>query len=137
VLAHLPYGAQEFLGEARRVHDWASVFSADPAQTAAQIIAQNLSVLIGADRFGQLRVGEVTPLQPVGGMVSFAAVAYAGLWTDSQGSVQIEGNLWVAVRQDGSVLVITGSSTSRPDIEATAPEFGTVWTGAYRSFAGN
>ena len=45
-------------------------------------------------------------LEPFGSVVSLAGIEYEALWVDNQGSVSIHGQIYVGVRQDGTVLGI-------------------------------
>ena len=106
----------------------------DPSTNAASIIAENREALVLGENFSGLQFGEVQPQQTFGGVVSFATIPYAGVWTDSQASFELAGLLWVAVRQDGSVLAMTTEAT--PPNAWVVESFATILDGTLNSFAG-
>ena len=57
-------------------------------------------------------------LEPFGSVVSLAAIEYEALWVDNQGSMSIHGQIYVGVRQDGTVLGILIEHIPAEDFEA-------------------
>ena len=129
-------GTQAQFADGRGNWIWAGVFTDDPASDAGAIIGENFNNFLPVENYSQLQTGEITAVQPGGSMTSFAVQAYRGLWTDSQGSIELMGNLWVGVRQDGQILVMTIETSPPESFETNIPMFGPLWEGAYNSFAG-
>jgi hypothetical protein len=113
---------------------WAQVALVDPAQNdAANLLALNLEGLLPAEYYSQLEVGEITSQAPFGTLLSVANVPYRALWVDPQSSFPVFGNVWVALRQDGQVLVMSAESTpyERFDVQLWRP----LIDGGFTSFA--
>lgn len=53
---------------------------------------------------------EIQPVDPFGSVVSAATVEYRATWVDSQGSMPLRGQIWAAVRQDGTALRQDGTA---------------------------
>ena len=81
-------------------------YADDAAAAAGDVITQNLENLLPPENYTQLQTSDVVPLEPFGSVVSLAGIEYEALWVDNQGSVSIHGQIYVGVRQDGTVLGI-------------------------------
>ena len=78
----------------------------DPSTAAGDIISQNLDNLLPPENYTQRQTSDVVTLEPFGSVVSLAAIEYEALWVDNQGSISIHGQIYVGIRQDGTVLGI-------------------------------
>jgi hypothetical protein len=87
-------------------YSFAFSYADDPATAAGDVITQNLDNLLPAENYTQRQTSDVVPLQAFGSVVSLAGIEYEALWVDNQGSISIHGQIYVGVRQDGTVLGI-------------------------------
>jgi hypothetical protein len=90
-------------------------------QTAGEIIRQNLEGLLPPDTYTQLRASGPRDWgsQQYGDVVSRSSLDYQALWTDPQGAVEIYGQIYAAVRNDGAVLVVLIEHVPPDDWKAT------------------
>ena len=125
------------LADGRNNFVYAVTGTFDPASDAsAQLLPAFVSLVASQEQMTQLRYGDPVAIAPFGSMVSAAVMPYEGLWTDSQGSFELRGNLWMGIRQDGAALAMTAETTPPTDFDASRPEWGPVIEGAYGNFAG-
>ena len=115
---------------------WTGLFTGDPAGDAGAVLGSNFQNFLLMDNYSNLQTGEVVAMQPFGSITSMAAIPFQGLWTDSQGSMEMMGNIWLAIRADGQVLVLTGETTPPDDFLPSIPEFAPLWENAFNAFAG-
>ena len=133
---------QAAMGDGEGHFVWAGLFNADPAQSAAELIAENRDALLNSEIYSQLETGEVQAVQPTGSLVSLAQVTYSGLVTDNQASAQVAGLLVLGVRQDGFVLALTGDiapaqdPTSQEFIDDFGATIAPILNGAFANFGG-
>jgi hypothetical protein len=111
-------------------------FADDPATAAGDIITQNLENLLPAENYTQLQTSDVVPLEPFGSVVSLAGIEYQALWADNQGSMSIHGQIYVGVRQDGTVLGILIEHMPGEDFEAAQQEMTPILDNSFNRFAG-
>lgn len=127
------------MSDGRNNFVYALLGQTDPASDPNALL-QNLfvEVVMSQEQMSQLQVAqEAVPIQPFGSIVAAALLPYKGLWSDAQGSFELMGGMFVAIRQDGVVLVMTAETTPPEDwAPSEAQEWGPVVNGAYRSFAG-
>ena len=99
-------------------------FVDDPSAAAGDVITQNLENLLPPENYTQLQTSDVVPLEPFGSVVSLAGIEYEALWVDNQGSISIHGQIYVGVRQDGTVLGILIEHIPAEDFESAFEEHG-------------
>lgn len=116
---------------------YAVVGQQDPSTDAGAFLSQVVPQILPSENYSQLQLGEVAPIQPFGSMVSAAVVDYQALWVDSQGSMSLYGQLYVAIRQDGSSLIMTAEHTPPEEFEQSYSSWGPVIDGAFQAFASN
>jgi hypothetical protein len=129
-------GTQATFSDGRGTYVWVGVFSVDPATDASATLGTNWQNFISADHYSDLQSGEVNAQQPVGSMTSFAGMAFQGLWTDDQGSAEYRGEMWLAIRADGSMVVMSIETSPPEHIEQSYTDMGDMYGGTFRSFAG-
>ncbi len=113
-----------------------NVFEADPSAEAAQIVVSSTEeVLTSGEGYSQVQMTEVEPLQPEASIVSAAIQAYAGVYTDDQGSADVEGRFFAFIRQDG-IAMLLWIETPQGEFEAHESLWSPVASGAINSFAG-
>jgi hypothetical protein len=108
----------------------------DPSTAATDIIAQNLDGLLPQDSYTQLQTGDVQELQPFGSVVSVAAMAYQALIADNQGSQSLAGQMYVGVRQDGTVLVMMLEHLPGEDWDSASDALGAILDATFGRFGG-
>jgi hypothetical protein len=79
----------------------------DPSSDAGQLIAQNLELLFPPENYTQFATGDIQALQPFGSVVSIAGMHYESLWVDNQGSFTLHGVIYVGIRQDGTLFILS------------------------------
>jgi hypothetical protein len=110
---------------------------ADVATTAAgDVITQNLENLLPPENYTQLQTSDVVALDPFGSVVSLAGIEYEALWADNQGSVTIHGQIYVGVRQDGTVLGILIEHVPAEDFEAVFSDLTPILDNSFNRFGG-
>lgn len=107
----------------------------DPSTDAGALLSQVISQVLPSENYSQLQLGEVSPIQPFGSMVSAAVVDYQALWVDSQGSMSVYGQVYVGIRQDGASLILTAEHTPPEEFEQSYSSWGPVIDGAFQAFA--
>ena len=111
-------------------------FADDPATAAGDIITQNMDSLLPPENYTQLQTSDVVALDPFGSVVSLAGIEYEALWVDNQGSVSIHGQIYVGVRQDGTVLGILIEHMPAEDFESVFEDLTPILDNSYTRFAG-
>ncbi len=110
---------------------------ADVASTAAgDVITQNLDNLLPPENYTQLQTSDVVPLEPFGSVVSLAGIEYEALWVDNQGAVSIHGQIYVGVRQDGTVLGILIEHVPAEDFESAFQDMTPILDNSFNRFGG-
>jgi hypothetical protein len=113
---------------------WAQVGQVDPTQNdAASLLSLNLAGILPVEYYTQLQTSEIASQAPFGTLLSVANMAYKALWVDPQSSFPVFGNIWMAVRQDGAVLVMSAEST--PEDRFAAEVWRPLIDGGFTSFA--
>ena len=107
-----------------------------PSAAAGDIIAQNIESLLPGENYTQRDTSDVVPLQPFGSIVSMAGIEYEALWVDNQGSISVHGQIYVGVRQDGTVLGILVEHAPAEDFEAAFEDVVPILDGSYGPFGG-
>ncbi len=108
----------------------------DPSAAAGDVITQNLENLLPPENYTQLATSDVVTLQPFGSVVSLAGIEYEALWVDNQGSISIHGQIYVGVRQDGTVLGILIEHIPAEDFESAFEDMVPILDNSYGRFAG-
>jgi hypothetical protein len=111
-------------------------YADDPATAAGDVITQNLENLLPAENYTQLQTSDVQPLDPFGSVVSLAGIEYEALWVDNQGSVSIHGQIYVGVRQDGTVLGILIEHVPADEFESVFTDLTPILDNSFSRFAG-
>jgi hypothetical protein len=111
-------------------------FVDDPAAASGDIISQNLENLLPPENYTQLQTSDVVPLSPFGSVVSLSGIEYEALWVDNQGSVSIHGQIYVGVRQDGTVLGILIEHIPAEDFESAFEDMSPILDNSFNRFGG-
>ncbi len=111
-------------------------YADDPATAAGDVITQNLDNLLPPENYTQRQTSDVVPLEPFGSVVSLAGIEYEALWVDNQGSVSIHGQIYVGVRQDGTVLGILIEHIPAEDFESAFEELTPILDNSFGTFGG-
>ncbi len=98
----------------------------DPSVEASAVLSANLDSMLPPENYSQLNMSDVRPLPAFGSVVSIAVMDYESLWVDAQSSIPLHGQVYVAVRQDGVVLLISVEHTPPGDFTATIDDWGPV-----------
>ncbi len=117
-------------------YSFAFSFVDDPSVAAGDVITQNLENLLPAENYTQLQTSDVVPLEPFGSVVSLAGIEYEALWVDNQGSISIHGQVYVGVRQDGTVLGILVEHIPAEDFESAFTSMVPILDNSYGRFGG-
>jgi hypothetical protein len=90
----------------------AALLNADPTTTTADgVMAELVDQFLPLEYYTQRQVSDIQPQEPFGNLASMASIAYKAIWVDSQSSFPVFGNMWVGVRQDGNILLMTAESS--------------------------
>ena len=118
---------------------WAYVLTGvdDPSVEASAVLSANLDTMLPPDNYSQLATSDVRPLTAFGSVVSIAVMDYEALWVDAQSSVPLHGQVYVAVRQDGVVLLIAVEHTPPGDFTATIGDGGPVVDNSFALLGGS
>jgi hypothetical protein len=111
-------------------------YADDPATAAGDVITQNLENLLPAESYTQQQTSDVVPLDPFGSVVSMAGIEYEALWVDNQGSISIHGQIYVGVRQDGTVLGVLVEHVPAEDFESAFDAMTPILDNSFNRFAG-
>ncbi|MDQ4053305.1 MAG: hypothetical protein M3237_11490 [Actinomycetota bacterium] len=109
----------------------------DPSVEASAVLSANLDTMLPADNYSQLETGDVRPLEAFGSVVSVAVMDYEALWVDAQASIPLHGQVYVAVRQDGVVLLIAVEHTPPGDFTASIGDWGQVVDNSFNLLGGS
>ena len=118
---------------------WAYVLTGvdEPSVEASAVLSANLGTMLPADNYSQLETSDVRPLEAFGSVVSIAVMDYEALWVDAQSSIPLHGQVYVAVRQDGVVLLIAVEHTPPDDFAATIDGWGQVVDNSFNLLGGS
>ncbi|HET6937425.1 MAG TPA: hypothetical protein VFI19_02420 [Nocardioides sp.] len=108
----------------------------NPSTTAGDLITSALDDLLPPDVYTQRRTSDVKTLSPFGSVVSIAGIEYEALWVDNQGSITIHGQIYVGVRQDGTVLGIEIEHVPAEEFPDAVEEMYPILDNTYGRFAG-
>jgi hypothetical protein len=108
----------------------------NPSTTAGDLIASALDDLLPPDVYTQRVTSDVQTLSPFGSVVSMAGLEYEALWVDNQGSISIHGQLYVGVRQDGTILGIEIEHVPAEEFPGAVEEMYPILDNSYGRFAG-
>jgi hypothetical protein len=108
----------------------------DASVAAGDVISQNLENLLPGENYTQLQTSDVVVLQPFGSIVSMAGIEYEALWVDNQGSISVHGQIYVGVRQDGTVLGILVEHAPAEEFESAFENMVPILDNSYGGFAG-
>jgi hypothetical protein len=111
-------------------------YADDPSASANDVITQNLDNLLPPENYTQLQTSDVVSLEPFGSVVSLAGIEYEALWVDNQGSVSIHGQIYVGVRQDGTVLGILIEHVPAEDFESAFQDMVPILDNSFNRFGG-
>ncbi|QIG44566.1 hypothetical protein G5V58_18845 [Nocardioides anomalus] len=117
-------------------YSFAFTTTLDPSVAASDVIAQNLDVFLPPESYTQRQTSDVVPLQPFGSVVSVAALGYEALWVDNQGSMSVHGEMYVGIRQDGTLLVVLIEHLPAEDFESSYEEMAPIVDNTFNRFAG-
>jgi hypothetical protein len=107
----------------------------DPSTDAAAAIGQVVNQLL-AEGYSQVQTKDPQSFQPFGGLVSVARVEYTGIWSNQQGSFEVQGIIVLAIRQDGEALVQMVEGTPPIAFVDNEPLWQPVAVASMNSFAG-
>jgi hypothetical protein len=109
----------------------------DPSVEASAVLSANLDTMLPSDNYSQLKTGDVRPLEAFGSVVSVAVMDYEALWVDAQASIPLHGQVYVAVRQDGVVLLIASEHTPPDAFETSIDGWGQVVDNSFNLLGGS
>ena len=125
-----------FQSNGQNSYSFAFSFAGDPSLAAGDVISQNLENLLPPENYTQLQTSDVVVLEPFGAVVSLAGVEYESLWVDNQGSISIHGQIYVGVRQDGTVLGILVEHAPAEEFMDAFGEMVPILDNSFNRFAG-
>ncbi len=108
----------------------------DPSTAAGDVIAENLDLFLPPESYTQRQTSDIVPLQPFGSVVSLSALGYEALWVDNQGSVSLHGEMYVGVRQDGTLLVMLIEHLPAEDFESAYGDLAPIVDNTFSRFGG-
>jgi hypothetical protein len=111
-------------------------YADEPSVAAGDVITANLQNLLPPENYTQLQTSDVVPLEPFGSVVSIAGIEYEALWVDNQGSISIHGQIYVGVRQDGTVLGILVEHVPAEDFADAFDEMVPILDNSFGRFGG-
>lgn len=106
----------------------------DPSADAGALLSDIVPAILPAENYSQLETSAVTPVQPFGSLVSVATMEYQAMWVDAQGIMPVAGVIYIAVRQDGSTLVMSAEHTPPEDLAASEASWGPLIDDAFNLF---
>jgi hypothetical protein len=109
----------------------------DPSVEASAVLSANLDTMLPPDNYSQLQTSDVRPLEAFGSVVSVAVMDYEALWVDAQSSIPLHGQVYVAVRQDGVVLLISAEHTPPDDFAGSIDGWGQVVDNSFNLLGGS
>jgi len=118
---------------------WAYVLTGvdEPSVEASAVLSANLGTMLPPENYSQLETSDVRLLEAFGSVVSIAVMDYEALWVDAQSSVPLHGQVYVAVRQDGVVMLIAVEHTPPDDFTATIDGWGQVVDNSFNLLGGS
>jgi len=125
-----------FQSNGQNSFSFAFSFAADPSTSAGDVISQNLDNLLPGENYTQRQTSDVQTLEPFGSVVSLAGIEYEALWVDNQGSISIHGQIYVGVRQDGTVLGILVEHAPAEEFPDAFDEMIPILDNSYGRFGG-
>jgi hypothetical protein len=128
--------SQVYLQDGNGNFAFAFSYADDPATAAGDVLTQNLDNILPADLYTQRQTSDVQALDPFGSVVSLAGIEYEALWVDNQGSVSIHGQIYVGVRQDGTVLGIEIEHAPAEDFEDSFEDLTPILDETFGRFGG-
>ena len=117
-------------------YSFAFSYADDPSTNAGDVITQNLDNMLPTENYTQRQTSNVVQLDPFGSVVSLAGIEYEALWVDNQGSATIHGQIYVGVRQDGTVLGVLIEHIPADEFESSFPELAQILDGTFNPFGG-
>ncbi len=110
----------------------------DASVRAGDVIEQNLEGLLAPDVYTQLRTDGPRDFYdgPYGDVVSSSILDYQALWADPQGSVEIYGQIYAGVREDGAALVVLIEHVPPDDWNETLYPRASIVEQSFLRFAG-
>lgn len=111
---------------------------ADGSVRAGDVISQNLKGLLPPDTYTQLKTDGPRDFStvPYGSLVSWSILDYQALWADPQGAVEIYGQIYAGVRNDGAALVILIEHVPPDDWNDTAYPRASIVEQSFLRFSG-
>ena len=125
-----------FQSNGQNSYSFAFSFAGDPSLAAGDVISANLESLLPPENYTQLQTSDVVVLEPFGAVVSLAGIEYESLWVDNQGSISIHGQIYVGVRQDGTVLGILVEHAPADEFMDAFEEMVPILDNSFNRFAG-
>jgi hypothetical protein len=114
-----------------------TTFNIDPTVDAAADVSSFSRDLISADNgYSGVQFAEVETFPPSGSLLSLARVYYGGVYTDNQGSLEVEGLVFEFIRQDGTGVGIIAEYPAG-ELNPHQPVWSQVLDGVIDSFAGS
>lgn len=106
----------------------------DIGTTAESLLATVQPDILSPENYTQLTTTSAIVQAGFGSVTGIAYIGYGGMYTDAQGTYEVWGDLWVAVRNDGAALALTAEYAPPEgfDGEGWRP----VIEGTLRTFAG-
>ena len=129
------YNAVVGNGQGSRAFGWADS-GFDPSADAGQFIAENVEAIFPPEYYTQFATGDIQALDPFGSVVSMAGMPFEALWVDNQGSFSLHGELYVGVRQDGTIFMVGIEHAPVEDWENAPPELGDIINASFGRFGG-
>jgi hypothetical protein len=91
------------------LNDWVDieVLSLDPADAAASITQKVASdVVLHDEHYTNVKLSTPVTVEAEGSIADHAWIYYKGVWTDQQGSEEIEGFIIALEKADGTTLIV-------------------------------
>ena len=117
-------------------YSFAFTTTLDPSASAGDVIGETLDVFLPQESYTQRQTSDVVPLEPFGSIVSLAAIGYEALWVDNQGSISVHGEMYVGVRQDGTLLVMLIEHLPAEDFESAIEDMVPIIENSFTRYAG-
>jgi hypothetical protein len=114
-----------------------TTFNIDPTVDAAADVSSFSRDLIGpGNGYSGVEFAEVETFSPFGSLLSLARVYYTGVYTDNQGSLDVEGLVLEFIRQDGTGVGVVVEYPAG-ELNPHQPVWSQVLDGVIGSFAGS
>ena len=108
-----------------------------PTDDAGSLLANNVDFFVGGENYSDVKVAKVTPIDPFGSVVSGATTGYSATWVDSQGSIPLKGQIWSAIRQDGTALLISAEHGPASEWQSSTDAWAPVINDTFNQFGGS